>query len=115
MYSPNRIPKSAIVDTSNETFDRIGSKNHKPSYLYTILLSTQDNPFYIINVREKYTLQFLKQSVMHWKNGNEIQTNGAKGEWMNNDPLLCQHDNSHVREFVNRDWLKQWKSAGASN
>ena len=49
------------------------------------------------------------------KNGNKIQTNGAKGELMNNDPLLCQHDNSHVWEFADRNWLKQWKSAGASN
>ena len=24
---------------------------------------------------------------------------------MNNDSLLCQHDNSHVREFADRDWL----------
>ena len=103
----HQIECQSLPSLTPQTRPSIGSKNHKPSYLYNILLSTQHNPFYDSAVP--------KTICNALKNGSEIQTNAAKGEWMNNDPLLCQHDNSHVWEFADRDWLKQWKSAGASN
>ena len=113
----HQIECQSLPSLTPQTRRSIGSKNQKPSYLYNILLSTQHNPFHIINAREKYIVYSTvpKTICNALKNGNEIQTNGAKGEWMNNDPLLCQHDNSHVWEFADRDWLRQWKSAGASN